>query len=137
MFGSHQHGPSKIAPQRTHHSLPYHFSHSNEPPALSLPLFNAVSTIRRPLITCVTLETTINKVGRALVKKCQFFNVFATDNFRMLCNDNGLTDCYHLAMVTLVSPLQYQWYCHCLMMPLAASPILLRSVRGLGPSMNV
>ena len=47
-------------------------SYSIEAPALSLPLLNAVAIIRRPPITCATLETTINKGGRASVKNFNF-----------------------------------------------------------------
>ena len=50
----------------------FSLSYSIEPPALSLPLLNAVATIRRPPSICVTLETTINKEGRVSVKKSQF-----------------------------------------------------------------
>ena len=47
-------------------------SHSIEPPTLSIPLLNDVDTIQRPPKTCVTLETTINKGGRASVKNVNF-----------------------------------------------------------------
>ena len=42
-----------------------------------------------------------------------------------------------LAMVYLVSPLQSQWYCHFLKMPVEASLTSSKLARGLGPSTNV
>ena len=70
----------------------FSLSYSIEPHVISLPLSNSFAIIQIHPSICVTLETTINKGGRASVKKCRLFHVFFTDDFRMLSNDNGLTN---------------------------------------------
>ena len=69
----------------------FSLSYSIEPHVISLPLSNSFAIIQIHPSICVTLETTIHKGGRTSVKKCRFFDVFATDNFRMLYNKDVIT----------------------------------------------
>ena len=51
----------------------FSLTHSSEPPALSLPLLDAVAAILRPPSTCVTFEMTMKKGGQASVKTNSVF----------------------------------------------------------------
>ena len=114
----------------------FSISYSIEPPALHIPLLNDIANIWRSPSTCVTLETKINKGGRASVKKL-IFRRFCHWQFLYAVGRRWTHWCYHLVMVTLVSTLQSKWHLKCLMVPMEASPKLSRSERGLGSLTNI
>ena len=86
---------------------------------------------------CYFRKNNKQRGSRVSFFKNSIFDVFATGNFRMLCDWKWTHQCYHLAMETLIITLHSQWHCHCKRMTLSASPESSRLVRVPGMSTNV